>query len=415
MRAVFEKLKRGMGAWALGVALVAACVTPVSAQKSAHATENKYQDLIRRALEEYSSGNWTEARVFFEDAHAISPNARTLRGLGMTSYEARSYVEAISFLGQALASQARPLTPELAKEARSVLEQARRFVSAVTIELEPMDAELRVDGKVVTPRQRDELLLDPGEHEFTATADGFEPGRRVMISEGGRRLNVHLVLASEHPVRGDLGPAPPRVSQTVAAPTAPVEPQPEPPAEPSVDDQSVVPGVILAVLGAGALGTGWVFYSLRQDIRLLPLENDLSVVDLDNFHNHGSASLALAGLGAALLAVSEYFWLPNDTGVPVWAWPVGALGVAVGVVGVALATLGPNCELREDDRVRVSCQSFTSDLYFGPLIAMHALPLLAVPISYALRAAVRPSDVEVSLQWGNGRALGPGLTIVGRF
>jgi len=403
----FRALVRAL-AVAFGVFALLSLAGPALAQKRAdRAADVKYQELIRRALEEYTAGNWTEARVFFEDAHAISPNARTLRGLGMTSYEARSYVEAISFLEQALASQVRPLTPQIAQETRRVLDQARRFVSPVGISVEPDTAELHIDGKIITKQQRDSVVLDPGEHEFTGSAPGFEPGRSVLVAEGGRRLNLHMVLRSETPVRE------PALGQVVAQPQA-AEPARAPTSVPAAGStQQVVAGVALAVVGAGGLGAGWVFYALRQDTRRQVYSSGaIPTASVDAFRGRGYLALASVGLGASLLAVSDYFWLPNEVGVPAWAWSVGGLGAAAGLVGLGVGLLSPQCDVAD---TKVKCQSFTADAIFGPLLAIHALPLLAVPLVYALRNLARPAGVDVSLQWGNTLASGPALSVAGKF
>jgi hypothetical protein len=413
MSFVLHKSGFGVAARALSLLALLALAGPAIAQKGGgRATESKYQELIRRALEEYSAGNWTEARVFFEDAHAISPNARTLRGLGMTSYEARSYVEAIAFLEQALASQVRPFTLQIAQEARRVLEQARRFVSPVDIVLEPASAELRVDGKTIDEAERAGLLLDPGEHEFTAAAAGFAPARRVLVAEGGRRLNLHLVLQSNQAAQ-QAQPA----SAATQPPVAPAQSEATAPPLAARSDRQVVLGAILGIVGAGGIASGWVFYAQRKQLRTQPriIGVDaafVSIADVDRFRNLGYLSLGVVGLGASLLAVSDLFWLPDEVGVPGWAWAVGALGAATGLVGLGVSVFGTHCEIANP---RLACQSFSADSMFGPLLALHALPLLAVPLAYAVRVWSRPAAVEVSLQWVGASALGPGLSVAGRF
>src|SRR5262245_53004297 len=89
----------------------------------------EYKELIRKALQEYQLGNWGEAKVFFSDAHALFPNARTLRGLALTYYAERDYVQASEYFEQALANPVQPLTPELQSGCKEFLAQARRFVA----------------------------------------------------------------------------------------------------------------------------------------------------------------------------------------------------------------------------------------------------------------------------------------------
>lgn len=64
------------------VALCIFCIGPAQSQSS---KKNEYADFIERALVEYNAGynagRWDEARILFERAHEIDPNARTLRGM----------------------------------------------------------------------------------------------------------------------------------------------------------------------------------------------------------------------------------------------------------------------------------------------------------------------------------------------
>jgi tetratricopeptide (TPR) repeat protein len=156
-------------------------------------SESSYEDAIRHAVEEYSLAHWTEARFFFARAHTLSPNARTLRGLGMTCYESRNYVEAIGFFKQALASAEQPLTGKMRTDITQLLQQSERVVTRVVVALEPANADLEVDH---TPHERAAdgvLLLDPGEHALSASAAGHIPEQHKLNAQGGE-LRVELRL-----------------------------------------------------------------------------------------------------------------------------------------------------------------------------------------------------------------------------
>src|SRR5262245_44240118 len=62
-----------------------------------------YRSAVDDAVSEFAAGRFEEARALFKRAHQLSPNARTLRGLGMTAFELRAYVQAIRELRAALA------------------------------------------------------------------------------------------------------------------------------------------------------------------------------------------------------------------------------------------------------------------------------------------------------------------------
>jgi hypothetical protein len=167
----------------------------VHAQASqARAEDAAYHEAIGRALQEFNLGHWTEANVFFREAHARRPSARTLRGIGLASYESRNYVDAIDFLGQALASSVQPLTTDMRNAAMKLIEQSRKFVMRAEVDLSPKNAELFVDGKPVRLAADGSALLDPGEHELTVTAAGFHASQRRVNTEGGSSRQLHFVL-----------------------------------------------------------------------------------------------------------------------------------------------------------------------------------------------------------------------------
>lgn len=153
-----------------------------------------YQSLVQQALHEYERGNFNEARAFFARAHALSPNARTLRGLGMSAYELRNYVEAITFFQQALSSDQRPLTAPLHDEVAQLLGQARSFVTHVQLAVEPQNADVRIDTRPTTRDTDGSVLLDPGTHELVIEAPDHEPTTRTLRTDGAETLALHIVL-----------------------------------------------------------------------------------------------------------------------------------------------------------------------------------------------------------------------------
>ena len=157
-------------------------------------TQTEYQSLVEKGLQEFEVGNYSEARVFFQRAHQIAPNARTLRSLGMTSYEIRHYVEAQDYLQQALASETRPLTPQLRDEVTQLLNQARSFITRLQLTVSPADARARIDTHEVTRDKDGAILLDPGTHELTVEAPDHESITRSIHSEGSEALTLDIRL-----------------------------------------------------------------------------------------------------------------------------------------------------------------------------------------------------------------------------
>jgi hypothetical protein len=144
----------------------------------------------------------------FEEAHRLYPNARTLRGLGMTAFELRSYRESVSFLKSALESEVKPLDGNLRIETERLLTRAERFVGKLTINVTPANTNVAIDGNpvVLTPDQP--VVLDVGEHSFEFHAEGYLPESRSLYVKGRESETWTVVL--------NKVPAP-----VVAAPVAP--------------------------------------------------------------------------------------------------------------------------------------------------------------------------------------------------
>jgi hypothetical protein len=170
-----------------------------AAPSHAEAKQNEYQELIKQALHEYRLGNFSEAKVFFSHAHALSPNARTLRGLGMSSYELRNYVEAIDYFEQALDSKKRPLTRPMRKNVTKLLSQSRSFVTQLQLHVEPEQAEAHIDTRPVTRDKDGNILLNPGTHELSVEFPDYEPIAHTIRTNGGESLTMNISLQRSKP------------------------------------------------------------------------------------------------------------------------------------------------------------------------------------------------------------------------
>ena len=179
------------------IALAASWLLPLTAAGQAGAaaqvaaTADDYDRLVAEAVAEFNTGAWLEARALFEQAHALRPNARTLRGLGLTSFELRRYVDAVGELQAALADARQPLEPRQRTEVEQVLARAHRYVGTVKVELEPSDAQLLLGG---VPTASRELLLAVGDYPLLAKAKGYSDAVVELHVEGGKARALRLAL-----------------------------------------------------------------------------------------------------------------------------------------------------------------------------------------------------------------------------
>jgi tetratricopeptide (TPR) repeat protein len=182
---------------ALGTAL--ACAMPlrasadvgVAAAPAEGDAANAYEAAIAAALEEFQLEHWQEAIVHFERAHALSPSARTHRGLGLACFEARQYDRAVTHLRAALDDPRKPLTAEQRRNVERALQRTLALVGEVTVEVAPEGARLFVDGARRDP-DAGPLVLLAGEHSFELEAAGHPPLRRVIAVAAGTHLRIEL-------------------------------------------------------------------------------------------------------------------------------------------------------------------------------------------------------------------------------
>ncbi|HTU63064.1 MAG TPA: tetratricopeptide repeat protein [Polyangiales bacterium] len=302
------------------LAVALACLSgPFHSARAQTTSQNaNYEDTIRHAVEEYSLGHWTEARFFFARAHALSPNARTLRGLGLTCYESRNYVEAIGYFKQALASTEQPLTDKMRADLTQLLQQSEQFVTRVVVTLDPSSAELEVDH---VPRELTDgaLLLDPGEHLLSATAEGHQPTQQTINAAGGEQ-RVELSLPSK------VESAPALVQQPTAAPL--------PALEPSSGSSDLAPYIVMGAGGAALIaGAVLVGIAASDKSAVENADDGATWPELEPRYNRGRTffpvGFALMGVGLAGVAagLTWKLWPSSQERAPSARLHVSPLGV----------------------------------------------------------------------------------------
>jgi len=206
---------RGGGglAWAL-LLFVVLQAGPAFAQGE---EDEAYKSAVGAAVQEFAGGNWAEARALFKRAHDLSPNARTLRGMGMAAYELRLYVPALRELEGALRDTRKPLDAEQVEQAKKLIKLASAFVGRYRVVLEPANAVVSIDGSAAHFEPGQVLLLELGAHELSAIAPGFERGAVKFNTEGGEDKELPLQLLAE--AEAGVVPAAPPVPQEMETTT----------------------------------------------------------------------------------------------------------------------------------------------------------------------------------------------------
>jgi hypothetical protein len=212
-----------------GVALTCAVLEGDAVQAQGAAEE--YTRDIENAVLEFDSGNWAEARVSFEQAHARRPSARTLRGMGKASFELKDYVRAQRELSSSLTELRSPLSDSQRDEIAALLSRVDKFVGLLKVHVKPASAKasVMIDGA----RVDGSLKLNLGQHELSVQADGYQSLNRTISIEGAKRQHLELTLNSVQPEsNAGLEPKPEQELKSVAF-TSEAATNPQPSDQPS--------------------------------------------------------------------------------------------------------------------------------------------------------------------------------------
>jgi hypothetical protein len=257
---------------------------------AAHAQEDEYRALITDAVAEFDAHRFEESRALFRRAHEMSPNARTLRGIGLASFEVRDYPEAYRALSAALVDERRALAPEQVTEVRALLERTRGFLGIYRIPSPPPGMTLRLDGVQVELESDGRLIVPLGAHTVSARAPGLRDASVAVHVNGGEdaELALELELASDPQPGQDLGGPGEAGARGPAAP-------PDPTA-----------GVVLLVVGGAvavaSLGTAgwWRFHD--EQVATCPMIECVNPGEVSTVRDAAAATtISLAIVGAGLL------------------------------------------------------------------------------------------------------------------
>lgn len=153
-----------------------------------------YETLVHQAIAAQVAGDFEGAHRLFTEAHALNPNARTLRGMGVASFQARHYARALLELDAALVHPNKPLDAALRPAVEALRARANAEVGVWILRVEPAEARVAVDAQEAVASDQP-LVLDPGMHQLTLTADGFVEQRIEISVMPGTRGPIEVRLA----------------------------------------------------------------------------------------------------------------------------------------------------------------------------------------------------------------------------
>jgi hypothetical protein len=150
--------------------------------------------LFERGRELADHRRFSEAAESFSRSLELVSRPSTLYNLGSCLYALGRHVEAIAMFERYLAEGDPVVEGTGIADAERMLAHARRSVTELTIELEPADARLSIDGVEVEGGATRARTVNPGPHVVRAEADGHAPQLIELEASGDPiRRAIHLV------------------------------------------------------------------------------------------------------------------------------------------------------------------------------------------------------------------------------
>lgn len=169
-----------------------------------------YDALLDRAVAAFDAEDYIKARTSFEQAYALRPNARVLRGMGLAALQLKRFTVAKRELTAALTEARQPLTAPQKKSVNEVLSWMRTHLASLQLHLRPPSARVELDGEPVLDS---ELWIEPGAHRLRISANGYETIEQALHVSAGENFVRQIVLA-----KGEVGPTALALAPHAAAP-----------------------------------------------------------------------------------------------------------------------------------------------------------------------------------------------------
>lgn len=194
-------------------------------------------------------------------------------------------------------------------------------------------------------------------------------------AENASQVRARIEILRESLARGETSAESdtPSESEDVDAPVAPTDRR-----------TATITGAVLSGAGLVGLGVAWGFYgSMRGSVSDFRGDGPTTsgFLDRQSAMDAAETRVYFTGLGAGLIAtLGMPLWLPDRGDVPWWSYVIGAAGLGLAAGGVVALASQSEC-------VDQLCTRREPSGALGALLLGHALPLLAVPLTYLLRKA----------------------------
>jgi hypothetical protein len=214
-----------------------------------------------RGVKLFETQAYDAAYLEFQKAYKLSGNYKLLYNLGVVATELKDYVAAIDDFTNYLSAGGADIKEERRADVRDRLNKLALLVTKVSVTSNAAGAELSVDDRMVgTLPLTQPLPIKTGRRKFTASSRGKTVVKFVEVSAGETPT-----VALDFDTTAPSSDVPPGGNVEASKPSFPV-----------------VPWLITGALGAGAVVTGVLAVSARNDLATQQATFGTSRADLDS-------------------------------------------------------------------------------------------------------------------------------------
>lgn len=299
--------------------------TPLRPPKDVEESEDaEIRELMRSGFAEYRKKNLEGAREAFAKAWETARRPAVAAALADVEMKLGRYRDAAEHWDYYLRTK-----PADRAEAAARLDECRVHVAVVRVELDPLGAELDVDGsRVPTGGSGGTVWLDPGAHTFTARSERRESPTLRVDATAGQDVSIRLVVDSAPatpPASAiNMHPQPPLTANTTSATT----PHDAPSSGIKARTVVAIGGATLTLVSAG-LGVWFVTQRNSADNERQQILNELD----RQFPERAQTRSVCANWPDRPSACSEVFAKSSEAD-RAGNWAIGSF-IGAGVFGVA--------------------------------------------------------------------------------
>jgi hypothetical protein len=286
---------------------------------------------FRRGIELFKEADFRGALIELRRANQIAPSFRVLYNIGQCYLELQDYAGALRSFQAYLNEGGARIPRERRTAVEGDIQKLQGRVAYVEVTSNVAGAEVRVDEDVVGTTPLDKpVLVGSGRRKISVEKAGLPSAEKMIDVAGGDRLTLSLPLnqptsapaAASPPAAAPSPPppAPPPAADTTPTAHAQSTTATPPPSSSSSHSSVWIGWTVTGVLAAGAVVTGVLALSAKQDsdTKLGTFPGNAS--DISNAHKNTQLFAALTdGLGGAAIiagAFSLYFTLSSGKSEP---------------------------------------------------------------------------------------------------